>query len=159
MIGGVCCVRLMVRARGKSDSGSCVYRYGSNIYTEVADGRRCNTMVVIFITSSPPYPPPYSFAFMHHIQSYTYTPVFKVVLREVIINFKNFIYFEILPGRFTRSARTCRKIVLPTVCCCSLLFRSSFSIACILVCAPLDSNALVGTLCCNIAPCGSPCIF
>ena len=46
--------------------------------------------------------------------------------------------------------------------CCfspSSSLLSSFSIVCILACAPLDSNALVGTLCCNIAPCGSPCIF
>ena len=45
-------------------------------------------------------------------------------------------------------------------CCCSPSFLLSFfSIVCILVCALLDSNALVGTPCCNIAPCGSPCIF
>ena len=39
------------------------------------------------------------------------------------------------------------------------LLLSFFLIVCILVCAPLNSNALVDTLCCNIAPCGSPCIF
>ena len=46
-------------------------------------------------------------------------------------------------------------------CCCSpsSFFLSSFSIACMLVCARLDSNALVDTLCCSIAPCGSPCIL
>ena len=45
-------------------------------------------------------------------------------------------------------------------CCCSPSSPLSFfSIVCTLVCALLDSNALVGTLCCNIAPCGSPCIF
>ena len=38
-------------------------------------------------------------------------------------------------------------------------FLSFFSIVCTLVCALLDSNALVDTLCCNIALCGSPCIF
>ena len=46
-------------------------------------------------------------------------------------------------------------------CCCSpsSSLLSFFSIVCTLACALLDSNALVGTLCCNIAPCGSPCIF
>ena len=45
-------------------------------------------------------------------------------------------------------------------CCCSpSSLPSSSSIFCILACARRGSNALVGTLCCNIAPCGSPCIF
>ena len=45
-------------------------------------------------------------------------------------------------------------------CCCSPSSPLSFFlIACILVCVLLDSNVLVGTLCCNIAPCDSPCIF
>ena len=39
------------------------------------------------------------------------------------------------------------------------LLLSFFSIVCTLVCVLLDSNARVGTPCCNIAPCGSPCIF
>ena len=44
-------------------------------------------------------------------------------------------------------------------CCCFPSYHlSSSSNVCIPVCGPLDSNALVGTLCCNIAPCGSPCI-
>ena len=52
------------------------------------------------------------------------------------------------------------KIFFLWCCCCSSSFLLSFfSIACILVCALLDSNALVDSPCCNIAPCGSPCIF
>ena len=43
-------------------------------------------------------------------------------------------------------------------CCSSSFFLSSFSIACILVCVLLDSNALVGSPCCSIVLCGNPCI-
>jgi len=45
----------------------------------------------------------------------------------------------------------------PHSCCYPSFLFSSFSIVCILVCALLDSNALIDNPCDNIEPCGSPC--
>ena len=104
-------------------------------------------------------------------RSNTCTTHITTYRHEVLIQPTALLHNHVNTQRFGKGYKDYFEIFLPNEnfmlilmfcfgCCCSpSSLLSFFSIVCTLVCALLDSNALVGTACCNIAPCGSPCIF